>query len=183
MSRHTSLSLGSLVLLAAVPFAWLACGGGKPPETPADESASSSESSGAAPSDSSAPAGSAAADMSSDNSGGGAAGGGGGGAAPSDSAASAPAAPAAPAAPPFGDSDCGKCVDKACAKPIAACGKNNDCQSFVDSVHSCSSDKGASACIGSGTMPSAAKPKKLAGAYATCATKASTSKACKATCK
>lgn len=171
MRRHTSLSLGSLVVLAVMPLAWLACGGGKPPETPADESSSdnSSESSSAAPSDSSAPAGSAAADESSDN------------AAPAASAAPAAASP--PPAPAFGDSDCGKCVDKTCAKPLAACGKNSDCQSVVDAIHSCGSDKGASACIGSGSTPTSAKPKKLLGAYTKCATKATTGKACKASCQ
>ncbi|HTQ46906.1 MAG TPA: hypothetical protein VMI75_29330 [Polyangiaceae bacterium] len=180
MRSQTSLSLGSLVLLAAMPLAWLACGGGKPPETPADESSSensegsgssASDSSSAAPSDSSAPASSAAGggDMSPDNS------------APGSSGASAAASP--PPAPAFGDSDCGKCVDKTCAKPLAACGKNPDCQSVVDAIHSCGSDKGASACIGSGSTPTGAKPKKLLGAYAKCATKASSGKACKASCQ
>lgn len=174
MRKQTSMSLGSLVLLAALPLAWLACGGGKPPETPADESSadggssSSSESSSASPSDSSAPASSSASDMSSDNS------------AP---AASSAAPVAAPPAPAFGDSDCGKCVDKTCAKPLAACGKNTDCQSVVDAIHSCGSDKGASACIGSGSTPTGAKPKKLLGAYTKCATKASSGKACKASCQ
>jgi len=179
MRSQTSLSLGSLVLLAAMPLAWLACGGGKPPESPADESSDNSggsESSSAAPSDSSAPAGSAAGggDMAPDNSG--------GGAAPASSGESAAAA-SPPPAPAFGDSDCGKCVDKTCAKPLAACGKNPDCQSVVDAIHSCGSDKGASACIGSGSTPTGAKPKKLLGAYAKCASKAATSKACKASCQ
>lgn len=173
MRRQTSLSLGSLVLLAAMPLAWLACGGGKPPETPADESSSdnSSESSSASPSDSSAPAGSSSADMAGESS--------------SEAPAATSAAPAAapPPAPAFGDSDCGKCVDKTCAKPLAACGKNTDCQSVVDAIHSCGSDKGASACIGSGSTPTSAKPKKLLGAYTKCATKATTSKACKASCQ
>ncbi|HEX8791441.1 MAG TPA: hypothetical protein VF765_10865 [Polyangiaceae bacterium] len=175
MRSQTSLSLGSLVLLAAMPLAWLACGGGKPPETPADESSSdnsSSESSSAAASDSSAPASSAAGDMAADNS----------GSAPAASA-EAPAAAPPPAAPAFGDSDCGKCVDKTCAKPLAACGKNTDCQSVVDAIHSCGSDKGASACIGSGTTPTGAKPKKLLGAYTKCAAKATSGKACKASCQ
>jgi len=176
MRSQTSLSLGSLVLLAAMPLAWLACGGGKPPESPADESsdnsgASASDSSSAAPSDSSAPASSAAGggDMAPDNSGG--------------AAASSAAAASPPPAPAFGDSDCGKCVDKTCAKPLAACGKNSDCQSVVDAIHSCGSDKGASSCIGSGSTPTGAKPKKLLGAYAKCASKAATSKACKASCQ
>jgi hypothetical protein len=172
MRSQTSLSLGSLVLLAAVPLAWLACGGGKPPETPADESAANSagggagESSSAAPSDSSAPASSAAADTSSDGAGG----------------ASTAAAASPPPAPAFGDSDCGKCVDKTCKAPLAACGKNADCQSVVDAIHSCGSDKGASACIGSGSTPTSAKPKKLLGAYTKCA-QGATGKACKASCK
>jgi hypothetical protein len=179
MRSQTSLSLGSLVLLAAMPLAWLACGGGKPPESPADESSENSggsESSSAAPSDSSAPAGSSAGggDMAPDNSGGGAA------AASSGESAAAASPPPAPA---FGDSDCGKCVDKTCAKPLAACGKNPDCQSVVDAIHSCGSDKGASACIGSGSTPTGAKPKKLLGAYAKCASKAASSKACKASCQ
>jgi hypothetical protein len=177
MRSQTSLSLGSLVLLAAMPLAWLACGGeSKPPETPADESSAdnsgggSSPSGSAAPSDSSAPASSAAGgDMSPDNSG---------------AASAAPAAAASPPpAPAFGDSDCGKCVDKTCKAPLAACGKNPDCQSVVDAIHSCGSDKGASACIGSGSTPTGAKPKKLLGAYAKCASKAATSKACKASCQ
>jgi len=179
MRSQTSLSLGSLVLLAAMPLAWLACGGGKPPESPADESSDNSggsESSSAAPSDSSAPAGSAAGggDMAPDNSGAGAAG---------ASSGESGAAASPPPAPAFGDSDCGKCVDKTCAKPLAACGKNPDCQSVVDAIHSCGSDKGASACIGSGSTPTGAKPKKLLGAYAKCASKAATSKACKASCQ
>jgi hypothetical protein len=111
--------------------------------------------------------------MSPDNSGGGAAG-------ASSGASAAAAAP--PPAPAFGDSDCGKCVDKTCKAPLAACGKNPDCQSVVDAIHSCGSDKGASACIGSGSTPTGAKPKKLLGAYAKCASKAA-SKACKASCQ
>jgi hypothetical protein len=81
------------------------------------------------------------------------------------------------------DTDCGKCVDKQCTKQAAACGKNTDCQATIDSFHSCGSDKGAAACVSAASMPSAAKPKKLAGAYTACATKAVTSKACKASCK
>ncbi len=175
MRSQTSLSLGSLVLLAALPLAWLACGGGKPPETPADESSSegSGGSSSASPSDSSAPASSAGGDMAADNAGG----------SEAPAAASTAAAAAPPPAPAFGDSDCGKCVDKTCAKPLAACGKNGDCQSVVDAIHSCGSDKGASACIGSGSTPTGAKPKKLLGAYTKCATKAATNKACKASCQ
>jgi len=111
---------------------------------------------------------------------------GGGDMAPDNSggaAASSAAAASPPPAPAFGDSDCGKCVDKTCAKPLAACGKNSDCQSVVDAIHSCGSDKGASSCIGSGSTPTGAKPKKLLGAYAKCASKAATSKACKASCQ
>ena len=38
------------------------------------------------------------------------------------------AAPATPAAPPMSGTDCGKCIEKTCAKQAAACGKNTDCQ-------------------------------------------------------
>jgi hypothetical protein len=96
----------------------------------------------------------------------------------SSSTATAEAAP--PPAPTFGSTDCGQCVDKTCAKPAAACGKNTDCQSTLDSVHSCSS--GAATCVASPNLPSAAKPKKLATAYETCAKKA-VAKACKAKCQ
>jgi hypothetical protein len=165
MSR-SHLSVASLALLLAAPFAWVACGGGgeKPPETAADEAASSK------PASSDAPA-AGSADMP----------------APAASDTPAPAAAATadskpPPAPGLGDTDCGKCIDKACTKPAAACGKNNDCQSAIDSVHSCGSDKGASACLDAASLPSAAKPKKLAAAYQACAKK-TLAKACKASCK
>lgn len=171
MSRSRShLSVASLVLLFAVPLSWVACGGGKPAENPENASgddaaaASSTESTGteAPASSGAAPADSAAA------------------AAPSDTA---PAAAAPPPAPALSTTDCGKCVEKACTKQAAACGKNNDCQSTLDAFHNCGSDKGAQSCLDSASLPTAAKPKKLAAAYETCAKKAITSKACKASCK
>src|SRR5271156_1335534 len=135
MAPARNLTL-SLLLLATGPLAivtGLACGGGKPPETPADESSSGDDSgsSTAAPADSSAAdtpaaAGSGASDTS---------------AAPAASSA-APAAAAPPAAPALGDSDCGKCIDKTCAKPLAACGKATDCQSVVDAIHGCNGSAG-----------------------------------------
>jgi hypothetical protein len=163
MSRTRHLSLASLFVLAAGPFAWVACGGSKPPETPADESTSSSgdTSSSSAPGDSSAPASSAASNDTP---------------APADT----PATPPAP--PPISGTDCGQCIDKTCGKQESACGKNPDCQGTIDSFHGCGSDKGASACVDAASMPSKAKPKKLAGAFATCAKKAAT-KACKSQCK
>lgn len=167
MSRR-NLSLASLFLVAAVPLAWVACGGSKPPETPADESANNADA--AEPAASAAPADSSAAPASS--------------AASDDSSKAAPAdtTPATPPPPAMSDSDCGKCIDKTCSKQAAACGKNADCQATLDSFHSCGSDKGASACVDAATLPSKAKPKKLASAYETCAKKAAT-KACKAQCK
>jgi hypothetical protein len=174
MSRfapRTSSALSALVLLAG-PFVWLACGGGKPPETPADESATGDDSgSSAATADSSnsetpAPAASGGDEKSSSD---------------SSPASSAAAAPAAPPTPNLGDTDCGKCIDKTCAKPAAACGKNTDCQAMIDSIHGCSS--GAASCIDNASPPSAAKPKKLAAGYGKCAKKAITSKACKAACQ
>jgi hypothetical protein len=167
MSRAHRFPITSLFLIAAVPLAWLACGGGesKPPETPADESSASSSSSAPPASDSASPAESASS-ASSD--------------APAASAtADAPAA--APPPPSFGSTDCGTCVDKTCAKPEAACGKNSDCQAFIDAIHSCTS--GAAACFDAATMPTAAKPKKLAGAYDMCVKKAAKGKACKAKCQ
>jgi hypothetical protein len=169
MAPARNLTL-SFLLLATGPLTWLACGGGKPPETPADESASSGDDGGA-----SAPASSAAADMpaTSDSS------------SATDTSAAPAASSAAPAAPPpapaFGDSDCGKCVDKACAKPAGACGKNTDCQSMIDGVHSCSGTGGT--CVGGANLPSAKKPKALGTAWQKCANKALTSKACKASCQ
>jgi hypothetical protein len=167
MSRAPTLPLISLVLIVTVPLAWLACGGGetKPPETPADESSASAASSEApAGSDSAAASASAAPETPS---------------APTATAEATAAAP--PPAPSFASTDCGKCVEKTCAKPEAACGKNTDCQSMLDSIHSCSS--GGAACIDSATAPTAAKPKKLAAAYEACAKKAVAAKACKAKCQ
>lgn len=169
MAPVRNLSL-SLLLLATGPLTWLACGGGKPPETPADENASGDDS-GASPApaadsastDTPAPAGSAAA---------------------TDDTSSAPAASsaaaAAPAAPPLGGSDCGKCIDKTCAKPAAACGKNTDCQAVLDAIHGCNGTAGS--CIDGATPPTAKKPKALAAAYGKCAKKA-VSKACKSQCQ
>lgn len=170
MSRARHLSLSLVVLLAApLGVMALACGGGKPPETPADES--SGDDAAPATADSSAatdmPAAAGSSDTSSSS----------GSAAPADSA---PAAAAAPSTPALGSTDCGKCIDKTCAKPAAACGKNSDCQAMLDAVHGCNS--AAASCLENATAPSAAKPKKLAAAYSKCATKAVSSKACKASC-
>ncbi len=168
MSRTHRLPLTALILIIAVPLAWLACGGGesKPPESPASESSAAasseapdSEAASAAASASSAPA----ADTSSATS-------------PSaDAPASSP-----PPAPSLGSTDCGKCIDKTCSKQEAACGKNTDCQSTLDSIHGCSS--GAASCVDSATQPSTAKPKKLATAFEACAKRAA-AKACKAKCQ
>lgn len=164
MSR-AHLPIASLVLIVAVPLAWLACGGGesKPPESAASESSASSSSASPAASDSSAPADSASA-------------------APAETASAAPepAAAAPPPSPNLGSTDCGKCLDKTCTKQEAACAKNSDCQSTLDSIRGCSS--GAASCIDGATAPTAAKPKKLAAAYEACAKKAVT-KACKAKCE
>ena len=178
MRSHTKLSLGSIVLFTALPFVWLACGGNKPAKSPDDTAGDDSGSSS-----STSAAGSSSADMSSDNSssGGSSAGSSGGGSSASSAAASSPPPP--PPAPAFGDAPCGQCVEKACTKQLDACAKDNDCKSMSDAIHSCGSDKGASACLGSGTPPTAAKPKKLADAYSKCATKAATSKACKPSCQ
>jgi hypothetical protein len=168
MAPVRNLSL-SLLLLATGPLAWLACGGGKPPETPADENSSGDDSGAPAPSDSTsaeAPAASGSAAASDDTS----------SAAPA--ASSAAAAP--PAAPPLGGSDCGKCIDKTCAKPAAACGKNTDCQAVIDAIHGCNGAAGS--CIDGATPPTAKKPKALAAAYGKCAKKA-ISKACKSQCQ
>ena len=168
MGRARNLSL-SLLLLATGPLLWLACGG-KPAESPADEnSGDDSGSPSTADSSSSEPpaaAGSAASDDTSS-------------AAPAASSASA-AAPAAPSVPPLGGSDCGKCIDKTCAKQAAACGKNSDCQAMIDAIHGCNG--AAASCIDGATAPTGAKPKKLAAAYGKCAKKA-ISKACKAQCQ
>ena len=165
MSRSPHIPIISLLLIAAVPFAWIACGGGetKPPESPASESSAAGSSEAPAASDT--PAASSAA--------------------PAAEASSAPAPepPAAspPPAPTLGSTDCGKCIEKSCAKQEAACAKNSDCQSALDSISGCSS--GAASCIDGATAPSAAKPKKLAAAYEACAKKAVTAKACKAKCQ
>jgi hypothetical protein len=166
MSRH--LPVTALALLVAVPLPWLACGGGesKPPESPASESSSSSSDESKA-ADTPAPAGSASASSAADTS-------------SSKSAAPEETAAAAPPPPSFGSTDCGQCVDKTCAKPAAACGKDTDCTTTLDAIHSCSS--GAAACVDGASLPSTAKPKKLAKAYEACVKKAATSKACKAKC-
>jgi hypothetical protein len=170
MSRLHSLSLSALVLAVAVPFAWLACGGGKPPETPADESSNSDGGDTTATTDkdkgasSASPASSSASDDSS-----------------SSAAPAASATAAAPPAPPaLGDSDCGKCIDKTCAKAVTACGKNPDCQSTLDGIHGCTTAAGG--CIANASMPPKGKGKKLAAGYGACAKKATT-KACKAQCQ
>jgi hypothetical protein len=171
MSR-SHLSVASLVLLFAVPMSWVACGGGKPAENPENatgDDAAAGASSAAAETPSEAPASSAAASDTTKET------------APA-AADTSTAAAAPPPAPAISTTDCGKCIEKACTKQAAACGKNNDCQSMLDAFHSCGSDKGASSCLDSATPPTAAKPKKLAAAYEACAKKAITSKACKASC-
>jgi hypothetical protein len=172
MSRAHRLPVTALFLAAAMPLAWIACGGGesKPPETAASEDNSDGGSSAPAEkadkSDKETPpaASSAAEDTPP----------------PAASTAEAPAAAAPPPAT-FGSTDCGACVDKACAKPEATCGKNSDCQTMLDSIHSCTS--GGSSCIENASAPSAPKPKKLAGAVTTCAKKAMAGKTCKAKCQ
>jgi len=167
MSSTHRLPLIALVLTVAVPAAWLACGGeSKPAESPASES-SAAASSEAPPSDSAGPAASASASAAETSS------------APAPTAEATAAA--APPPPSFGNTDCGKCVDKTCAKQAAACGKDSDCQSTIDTIHGCSSS--AASCIDSAAAPTAAKPKKLAAAYETCAKKAVASKACKSKCQ
>jgi hypothetical protein len=152
-----------LVLVLFGSLTWLACGGeSKPAENPASESApASSEKS--TTSDTATPAGSASS-------------------AP-EAETTPPAASAAPAPPPgptLGSTDCGQCIDKTCAKQATACGKNGDCRLMMDGMHSCSS--GAASCIDGVTIPSTAKPKKLATAYEACAKKA-IAKACKVKCQ
>jgi hypothetical protein len=169
MPRNHNLPVAALLLIVPLPLAWLACGGGetKPPETAASEDKDSDKDKDKdkpAASESAAPAESASAAE-----------------APAETASAAPAAASPPPAPSFGSSDCAKCVDKTCAKQEKACGKDSDCQSVLDSIHSCSS--GAASCIDSATPPSAAKPKKLAGAYESCAKKAVASKTCKKKCE
>jgi hypothetical protein len=174
MTRVHRLSLPSLlVALVTVPLVWTACGGGKPPETPADESSKEAGdgSAPAASNESPSTEASAASNEKTEPA----------PAASEDSKSSAAASP--PPAPALGDSDCGKCIEKACTKQAAACGKSTDCQATIDSFHGCSSDKGAAACLDAASLPSGAKPKKLATAYEACAKKAATSKACKTTCK
>jgi hypothetical protein len=159
-------SIAALLLLVAVPPAWLACGGGesKPPETPASESSASASSEAPAASDSAAPAASESAAPAADT---------------AEKPSSESTAAASPPPPSFKSTDCGKCIDKTCSKQEATCGKNTDCQATLDSIHGCS--KGAAECVGE-TPPSAAKPKKLATAYEACAKKA-IAKTCKAKCK
>ncbi len=169
MSRAHSLPIAILVLTVAAPLAWLACGGGsKPPDSPADEKTASSSSAEPTGSDTPAPAESAAAASSAE--------------APSAPSATSEPTPA-PTPPPatFGSTDCGKCIDKTCAKQEAACGKNSDCQAALDSIHGCS--QGGAACVDSATAPSVPKAKKLAAAYEACAKKAAAAKACKAKCQ
>jgi hypothetical protein len=170
MSRAHRFPIASLICIAAVPLAWLACGGGesKPAESPSAESSASASSEAPAASESAAPAESASAAPAADSSG-------------SASPSSDSTAAAAPSSPPLGTTDCGRCIDKVCKKQEAACGKNTDCQSTLDSIHGCSS--GAASCIDSATPPTAAKPKKLAAAYESCAKKATTGKTCKAKCE
>jgi hypothetical protein len=172
MTRVHRLSFSSLLaLIVTVPLAWTACGGGKPPETPADESSSGD---GAAPAASTETPGTEAPAASTEKT---------ETPAPASTEDSKSAAASPPPAPSMADSDCGKCIEKACTKQAAACGKNSDCQATLDSFHGCSSDKGASSCLDAASLPSGKAPKKLATAYEACAKKASTSKACKSTCK
>jgi hypothetical protein len=167
MNRAHPLPITALVLIVAAPLAWFACGGGsKPPETPAAEStatASSGEPSGSDTANADAASSASAAET------------------PSASPSSETTAAAAPPPPSFGSTDCGKCVDKTCAKQAAACGKNSDCQSALDAIHSCS--QGAAACVDAATAPSDAKAKKLATAFETCAKKAAAGKTCKPKCQ
>jgi hypothetical protein len=166
-TRRHRAPTSALILLATAPLAWFGCGGSTPPpETPADQ-ASTSPDSGESTATSDNAAASAAPEPSS---------------APAEAppAKTADTAPAAPPTPSLGSTDCGKCIDKTCSKQEAACGKNTDCQSMIDGIHSCSS--GAKACLDGATAPTAAKPKKLAAAYQTCAKKATTA-ACKAKCQ
>jgi hypothetical protein len=158
MSRANLLPFTTLALIVSVPLTWLACGGGsKPAESPSSDTTSSSS---AEPSASdTAAAGSASASASA--------------AATAETPAPAstpePAEKSSPPPPAFSSTDCGKCVDKTCAKQAAACGKDNDCQSTLDTIHNCTSGAG---CVDSATAPSAAKPKKLAAAFEACGKKA-----------
>src|ERR1700730_13624948 len=139
MSRAHRLPTIALVLITAAPLAWFACGGGsKPPESPVDQS-SSGESSSAASSSSGSDTSSSAASAS---------------AAPAAEAPSAATpssettAASTPPPPSFNNTDCGKCINKACGKEAAACSKNSDCQVTLDGIHSCSS--GGASCLESG---------------------------------
>ena len=163
--RHTVATLIFVVSAPLASFAGLACGGGetKPPESAASEGSASASSEAPAASESASPAESASA-----------------AAEPAASPSSESTASSAPSSPPWGGTDCGRCVDKTCAKPMKACEKNTDCSSTLDSIHGCTS--GAATCVEAGTPPTAAKPKKLAAAYESCAKKAVT-KACKAKCE
>ena len=164
------LPIITLTFIVAAPLAWLACGGGesKPPETPAAESSAAASSEAPEGSDTPRPAASASSASAADTAG------------ATSPTSDAPAAATAPPPPSFGSTDCGKCVDKACSKQEAACGKNSDCQATLDAIHGCSS--GAATCVSAATPPSTAKPKKLAAAYEACAKKAA-AKACKAKCQ
>ena len=164
MRRVHGYSVATLVLIASVPLAF-ACGGGesKPPESPAGESSASSSSEAPAASDS-APADSASAAPAADT--------------PAPSSESTAAS--TPPPPTLESTDCGKCIDKTCAKPAAACGKNTDCQAVIDAIHGCNGAAGS--CIDGATPPTAKKPKALATAYGKCAKKA-ISKACKSQCQ
>lgn len=167
MSRAQLLPITTLVLIVAVPLAWLACGGGtKPAESPSSETSAAGGS--AEPAGSETPAASASSAAAAETA-----------AAPSPAPESTAAA--APPPPSFGSTDCGKCIDKTCAKQAAACGKDTDCQSTLDTIHSCS--QSGAACVDAASPPSAAKAKKLAAAYEACGKKAATAKACKAKCQ
>jgi hypothetical protein len=156
-----------LVLVVSFSLTWLACGGeSKPAETPASESTQAASSGKSTGSDTAAPAASASSAPEAETA--------------SPAAASAAPAPAPPPAPSLGSTECGQCIDKTCAKQGAACGKNGDCRLMMDGMHSCSS--GAVSCIDGATLPSTAKPKKLAATYETCAKKA-VAKVCKVKCQ
>jgi hypothetical protein len=171
MIRAHLFPLTTLVLIVSVPLAWLACGGGsKPPESPASETSSGASSSEPAGSETPAPSASASASS----------------AAAETPAATTPTsestAASTPPSPSFGNTDCGKCIDKTCSKQATACGKDTDCQATIDTIHNCSS--GGAACVDSASAPSAPKAKKLAAAYEACGKKAAAKGgACKAKCQ
>jgi hypothetical protein len=154
----------------------VACGGSnKPADSPADTETASSSSpdNSPAPSDSSSPAASAsAASAATDDS---------SSAAPAASSA-APVAASPPPAPGFGGSDCGKCVNTKCDKPLTACNSDSSCTAQPPNLQSCTG--AAKDCIGNALSVSSltGKPQKLYGAYVKCITKASAGKACKAQC-